>query len=136
MSCQSNTLSSISSKPIFEDTSFNILLSIVIPKLLLNLVSCHGFMKKPNSTVILNFRTHMINNYLEKGLYIIERGTKQLSLKPNDVILRINMNNQLDTYYVLKKNAIYAVANTIKQLHVQKYMNMVYKQDFYKDKHK
>ena len=48
LSCQSKTLRSISSKPKFEETSFNTILGIGIPELLLNLVSCHGFMKKPN----------------------------------------------------------------------------------------
>ena len=52
---QSKTLSSISSKLTFEKISFYLLLGIGILELLLNLVSCHGFMKKPNSTVILNF---------------------------------------------------------------------------------
>ena len=46
--CQSKTLSTISSKPTFEQISFNILICIGIPELLLNLLSCHGFMKKSN----------------------------------------------------------------------------------------
>ena len=72
------------------------------------------------------------NNYLEKGFYIIEQNTKQLSMK-----LRINLINQLDTYYAVVKNkAISALANTIKQLHIQKNMHIIYKQDFYKNKEK
>ena len=66
LSCQSKTLKSISSKPTFEETSFNILLGIGISELLLNLVYCHGFTKKPNSTVVLNFRSRLINNHLSK----------------------------------------------------------------------
>ena len=54
LSCQSKTLSDISINPIFKDTSFNTLLSIGILELLLNLVYCHRFMMKPNSTVVLN----------------------------------------------------------------------------------
>ena len=91
LSCQSKTLISISCYPTFEQTSFNILLCIVIPELLLKLVSCNGFMKKPNSTVILNCRTRLINNYLSKVFTIIEQSTKQLSLLPNYVKLRINL---------------------------------------------
>ena len=72
MSCQSKTLSFISYKPTFEQTSFNILLGIGIPELLLDLVSCHSFTKKLYSTVILNFRYRLINNYLARGFYIIE----------------------------------------------------------------
>ena len=87
-----------------------------------------GFMKKPNSTVILNFRTCLINNDLSKVFSIIEQGSKHLNLIPNDVILRINMVDQLKTDYVMVKNeALSAVANTIKQLHIQKNMHMTYK---------
>ena len=53
--CQSKTLISISSKLTLEDTSLSILIGIGILELLLNLVSFHGFMRKPNSTMILNF---------------------------------------------------------------------------------
>ena len=35
---------------------------------------------------------------------------------------------------MLKNEAIYAVANTIKPLHIQKNMHMTYKQDFYNTK--
>ena len=135
LSCQSKILSAISCNTTFEDTSFNILLSIGIPELLLNLVSCHGLTNKSNPTVILNLQSRLINNYLSKGFYIIEQGAKQLSFIPNDVGLIINLNNQLNADYVMVKNkAIYAVANTIKQLHIHKDMHMIYKQDFYRNK--
>ena len=49
--------------------------------------------------------------------------------------LRINLVDQLKTdYIIVKKKAISAVANTIKQLHVHKNIHMTYKQDFYKTK--
>ena len=51
--------------------------------------------------------------------------------------LRINLINQLDTDYVMIKNkAILFVANTIKQLHIQKDMHKINKQDFYNNKGK
>ena len=54
---------------------------------------------------------------------------------PNDVKLRINVIYQLDTDFVMAKNKeISSVANTIKKLHIQKNMHLIYKQDFYKDK--
>ena len=53
---------------------------------------------------------------------------------PNDVKLRMNMINQMDTYFFMSKNkAISAVANTIQKLHIQKNMHLIYKEDFYKD---
>ena len=42
---KSKTLCDISSNPTFKGTSFDLLLSIGIPELLLNLISCHGFIK-------------------------------------------------------------------------------------------
>ena len=53
--CQSKTLCCISHNPTFKETSFNLLIGIGIPELLLNLVSCHRFMMKLNSTMVLNF---------------------------------------------------------------------------------
>ena len=72
-------------------------------------------MKKQNSASVLNFRYRHINNYVAKMFYIIEMDSKQLSFLPNDVRFRINMNNQLDTDYIMVKNkAISAAENTIK----------------------
>ena len=85
--------------------------------------------------MILNCRSRLINNYLSKGLYIIEQGSKQLNLNPNDIILRINLVDQLKTDYVMVKNeSLSAIKNTIKPLHIHKNMHMTYKQDFYKTK--
>ena len=92
-------------------------------------------MLKSNSTVILNCPSLLIINYLSKGFFIIEQGSKQLNLTPNDVRLRINLVDQLKTDYVMVKNeALSAIVNTIKQLHIHKNMHMTSKQDFYKTK--
>ena len=93
--CQSKTWCEILRNPTFKETSFNLLRGIGITELLLNLVSCHGFMEKSNSTVVLNCRSNLINNYLSKRLFIIEQDSNKLSLILNDVILRINVVYQL-----------------------------------------
>ena len=54
--CQSKTFFDISKNTTFKETNFNLLFGIVVPELSLNLVSCHGFVLKYNSTVILNFQ--------------------------------------------------------------------------------
>ena len=52
-------------------------------------------------------------------------------------MLIINLANQTKTDYVMIKNdALSAIENTIKSLHVHKNMHMTYKQDFYKTKQK
>ena len=87
--CHSKTLSFISSDKIFKEASYNILLGIGIPEVLMNLLSCHVLMEKPNSTMILNFLSRFVNYYLVKGFVIIEHNSKQLSSVPNDAKIRI-----------------------------------------------
>ena len=132
---QSKTLCDISKNTTFKETNFNLLLGIGIPELLLNLVSCHGFMLKSNSTMILNLQSRLIKNYLSKGFFIIDRGSNHLNFIPNDVILRTNLIDKLKTDYVMVKNkALSAIANTTKPFHIHKNFHMTYKQEFYKTK--
>ena len=91
---QSKTLSSIPSDKIFELANYNILLDIGIPEVLMNLVSCHGLMKKPNSTVILNCQYRLVNYYLSEGFIIIRHSSKQLGSVLNDVKLIIHAVNK------------------------------------------
>ena len=70
--CQSKTLSSIYSDKIFEQATYNILLDIGIPDVLMKLMSCHLLTEKQNSTVILNCRSCLVNYYLVKGFVIIK----------------------------------------------------------------
>ena len=110
LSCQSKTLIRMSSNRILEQTSYNILIGIGIPEVLLNLVYCHVFMEKPNSHVILNCRSRLVNRYLAKGLFIIENKSNQSSIIPDDVKLIIHAIEQLETYFVMAKyTAIYSV---------------------------
>ena len=47
-----------------------------------------------------------MNNYLEKGLFIIEKDSKQSSMLPNDVKLGIHDIEQLETDFVVKKKQL------------------------------
>ena len=54
---------------------------------------------------------------------------------PKNVKLRINVNDQLNTDFGMKKNTAFtSVANIIKNLHIHKNMHLLYKQDLFKDK--
>ena len=93
-----------------EQASYNILLGIGIPELLINLVSCHGFTEKPNSTVIFNCQYHLVNNSLAKGFVIIKQKSKQLSSVTNDVKLIIHAIYQQKVDFVMEKTtAIFLV---------------------------
>ena len=59
--CHYKTLSVISSDKISEEASYNELLGIGIPKVLINLITCHRLMNKPNSTVILVCQYVLVN---------------------------------------------------------------------------
>ena len=84
------------SDKIFEESGYNEVLGIDIPKVLINLISCHGFTKKTKSTVILVCKSCFVNYYLEKSFVIIEHSSKQLSSVKNDVNFRIHDINKKD----------------------------------------
>ena len=86
--CHSKTSSIISSDKISEEASYNELLGIGILEVLINHISCHGFTKNVNSTVILVCQSHLVNFHLSKGLVILEHNSKQLISDPNDTKLR------------------------------------------------
>ena len=54
---------------------------------------------------------------------------------PNDLKLRINVIDQLDTDFFMAKNQFF-LSKHHQKLHIQKNMHFIYKQDFYKDKQK
>ena len=60
-------------------------------------------MKKTNSTVVLNCQSRLVDNYLSKGLFIIEKDCTQLSIFLNDGELRIHVIDQLETDFSWKK---------------------------------
>ena len=59
--CQSKPLSVICYDKMFASTSYNELPGIGIPEVLMNLISCHGFMKKTDSTVILLCSSRLVS---------------------------------------------------------------------------
>ena len=78
-----------------------------------------------------------MNNYLEKGFFINEKESKQLTILPDDVKLRIRAVDQLETYFFMENNTeIFSVVNTIKIFHIQYYFHLIYKQNFYNEKQK
>ena len=60
--CQYKKLSVIYSDKILAYMSYNELIGIGISEVLTNLISCHGFMKNKNSTVIFLCRTQLVDN--------------------------------------------------------------------------
>ena len=57
------------------DKSFDRILGIGIPDLVMNLMSCHGFLKEISSVVILKFPKRMLDYNFSKGSAILECNT-------------------------------------------------------------
>ena len=55
-----------------NDTDYDNALGIGIPDPLLNLLSCHGFLKNNESVIILKFPNRMSEYYFNKGFVIFE----------------------------------------------------------------
>ena len=53
-------------------------MGIGIPDLLMNLMSCHGFLKKIDSVVILKCPKRMLEYYLSKGFTLFECNNNNL----------------------------------------------------------
>ena len=67
------------------DKRFDRMLGIGIPYFLMNLMSCHGFLKNINYVVILKFPKNMLEYYFSKGFTILECNDNNLENFPNDV---------------------------------------------------
>ena len=96
---------------ISEEASYDELLGIGITEVSMKLISCHGFTKKKNPTVILVSRSRLLNYYLAKGFVILEHNSKQLISVPNDaklIIHAINKQKRILCYGVLHSNLLYS----------------------------
>ena len=69
----------------FEDTSFNELSVIGIPKVLLNIVSYYSYIQDNNSTLILTCRSKFVSYYLSKGFVVILKISQILNNVPKTV---------------------------------------------------
>ena len=111
------------------------MLDIDILEVLMNLISCHGFMKNKNSTVVLVCLYQLVNYHLLKGFVIIEYNSKHLISVPNEVKQRIHAIDKQKTDHVLVCHTeISSLANTLNILHAQSNFHTGYKQNLYNDK--
>ena len=76
--------------------------------------------RRKNSTVVLVFRSRLVNYYLAKGFVILEQKYKHLISVPNNLKLRIYVIDKHKTDYVMAcYTAISSVANTLNKLHIR-----------------
>ena len=66
-----------------RNKSYDKILRIGIPDLLMNLMSCHGFFKNKNPVVILKCPKRMLEYYFSKGFNIFDCNTNDLKKPTN-----------------------------------------------------
>ena len=81
--------------------NYNEFLGIWIPKVLMNLISCHEFIKEIHSTIIVLCHTWLMEYYLAKVLIILEHNSKNLSSVHNEAKQRIHAFNINKTDFVM-----------------------------------
>ena len=77
---------------------------VSIKYLLMNLLLCHGLMKKINYTIILLHPSRMLEYYFSKGFVMLERNSKNLVVIVNESKQIINAMDMHDSYYVMTCN--------------------------------
>ena len=133
--CQSSTIHDISSAKLFEDKSYNKLFGIGLTDVSINIISCHGFMKNTNLTVVLVCRSWLVNYYLEKGFIILEHNSKHSISVLNDAKQIIHdIDKQKTDYVMLCYTLMSFVENTLKKFHIQSNLYNFYKHNFYHNK--
>ena len=102
----------------FEDTSFNNLSGIGITDILLNIVSCYGFIQDNNSTLILTRRIILVSYYLPNFFVTIEKYSKALknALISQNRVHAINMYNR--DSIMIWSNPITSFVNTLKNIYI------------------
>ena len=70
----------------------------------MSLLSCRGFMKNINSTIILLCPSWMLEYYFSKGFVMLERNSKNLVVIVNESKQIINAMDMHDSDYVMTCN--------------------------------
>ena len=111
----------------YGDKSFDRILGIVIQYLLINWMSCYGFLKNINSVFILKFPKKMLEYYLSKGFTILEWNYNNLAKISNDVKQRTHEEVTDNSYKVMKGIKTFpSTSNTLKNLVVNKSLHSSY----------
>ena len=119
----------------YVEKYFNIILGIGIPYLLMNLLSCHGFLGDIKSIVVLKCPKRMLEYYFSKGFRILECSFNNLVKLPNEVKQRIHAEETDNSDYVMTCiNTIPSTSNTPKKFLLHESLLSSYIKTKYNDK--
>ena len=101
--------------------SYDKILGIGIPDLLMNLISCHGFLKNKDSVVILKYPKRILEYYFSKVFTLFECNTNNLAKLPKEVknIIHAEDTENSDKFMTCTTK-ILSTTNTLKNLAINK----------------
>ena len=103
----------------FEDTSYNEISVIVIPDLLMNIVSYHGFAKENNPNVILICRRNLVSYHLSESFVILPQNDESIKSFPREVKYCVSKILIHENYSVITcTTVVLSVANTLKNIYL------------------
>ena len=113
---------------VFEKRTYNSVSVIFIPELLLNIISCHGFLRNTKSAVILSCCSKLSDYYLKT---FVLRETIQIPLRI--CVYMWNKESMHITYIKIIKSIPYD-ANTLKCITICSHFLIVFVSTYYNDK--
>ena len=101
----------------YLDKNYDNVLGFVIPDLLLNLLSCQGFLKNNGSVVILKCPHRMFEYYFNKGFIIFIYDENNLKRLPSEVKYRVGAEITVNSDKIMIcSTTITSISNTLKNL--------------------
>ena len=120
-----------------KDKSFDRILGNGISYLLMNLMSCCGFLRNIHSVVILKCPKSMLEYYFSRGFTILEYNDDNLETLPNDIKQRTRAEEtDHSENFMTCINTIPSTSNTLKNLVVNKSLHSSYIQTEFNNKKK
>ena len=111
----------------YGDRSFDRILGIGIPDLLMDLMYCHGFLKKIDSVIILKCTKRMLEYYFPKVFNILECNVNNLAKLTIDIKKRIYAEDTDNSDKVMTCiNTIPSTSKKLKNLVVNKSLHYSY----------
>ena len=119
----------------YFNKSYDNILGFGIPDLLINVLSCHGFLKNNDYVVIPKCPNGMFENYFNKGLIIFDCDKNNLERLPSKIKNRIGAEVTDNSYkVVICSTTIPFTSNILKNLLVNSCSHSLYTNKEFNDK--
>ena len=133
--CPQTKLHVNSSNKLFENTTYNSVSGICIHELLMNIISCNGFLNGVNSAGILSCRTKSFSYDISIGSIIHENNSSTLNNLHQRVKQRINSEHIYKNDFAITRSiAIHYGDNTLKSITMCSGLYTYFSSTYYNDR--